>query len=164
MLARGAWAEFYRDRSHSTPHCRENRGAVRRLSIARSFRLALLGLTLTLAVLAGAGVARLYDARQRYEDRLGAAYALEASAGGLLAAGVVEEATLRTTRGRPDAAQARRRARLAFDRAARQAARLAAPDPPSARLVRNAVIAQRALRRGAQPAKGALASRQAIAA
>ena len=164
MLSRGAWGGFYRDPSHSTPDCRDNRGALRRLSIARSFRLALLGLTLTLAVLAGAGVARLYDARQRYEDRLGAAYALEASAGGLLAAGVVEEATLRTTRGRPDAAPARRRARLAFDRAARQARRLAASDPPSARLVDRAIVAQRALRRGARPATGALASRQAIAA
>src|SRR5213080_1667188 len=109
MLSRGAWGGFYRDPSHSTPDCRDNRGALRRLSIARSFRLALLGLTLTLAVLAGAGVARLYDARQRYEDRLGEAYALEASAGGLLAAAVVEEATLRTAQG-ANGAPARRRA------------------------------------------------------
>ena len=137
---------------------------MRRLSIARSFRLALLGLTLTLAVLAGAGVARLYDARQRYEDRLGSAYALEASAGGLLAAGVVEEATLRNTRGRESGAAARRRARLAFGRAARQARRLAAEDPPSALLVDRAVAAQAQLRRGAHGAQGALAARQAIAA
>src|SRR3954466_7722265 len=60
---------------------------VRRLTIARSFRLALLGLTLTLAVLAGAGVARLYDARQRYEDRLGEGYARGASARRGLAGG-----------------------------------------------------------------------------
>src|SRR5205085_4158860 len=137
---------------------------MRRLSLARSFRLALLGLTLTLAVLAGAGVARLYDARQHYEDQLGEAYALEASAGGLLAAGVVEEATIRTTHGRPNAAPARRRAEAAFNRAAAQTARLAATDPASARLVALVVAAQRALRRGAPAATGALAGRQAIAA
>jgi signal transduction histidine kinase/CheY-like chemotaxis protein len=137
---------------------------VRRLSLARSFRLALLGLTLTLAVLAGAGVARLYDARQRYEDHLGEAYALEASAGGLLAAGVVEEATIRTTRGRPGAARARARARTAFDRAAAQTARLAAGDTQSTALVRRAIAAQRALRAGASATNGALAARRAISA
>src|SRR3954468_17878853 len=137
---------------------------MRRLSLARSFRLALLGLTLTLAVLAGPGVPRLYDARQRYEDRLGEAYALEASAGGLLAAGVVEEATIRTTRGRPGAPRARARARLAFDRAAAQTARLSAGDAQSTRLVNRAVAAQAALRRGSHAASGALAARQAIAA
>src|SRR3954468_4708876 len=137
---------------------------MRRLSLARSFRLALLGLTLTLAVLAGPGVPRLYDARQRYEDRLGEAYALEASAGGLLAAGVVEEATIRTTRGRPGAPRARARARLAFDRAAAQTARLSAGDAQSTALVRRAVAAQRALRRGASATNGALAARRAISA
>src|SRR5437763_1268780 len=71
-----------------------------RLSIARSVRLAVLGLTLALTAVAGVGVAKLYDARQRYEDRLAQAYGLQASAGKLLAAGVVEEATLRTARGR----------------------------------------------------------------
>src|SRR3954468_15334040 len=137
---------------------------MRRLSLARSFRLALLGLTLTLAVLAGPGVPRLYDARQRYEDRLGEAYALEASAGGLLAAGVVEEATIRTTRGRPGAPRARARARLAFDRAAAQTARLAAGDAQSTAFVRRAVAAQRALRRGASATNGAPAARRAISA
>jgi signal transduction histidine kinase/DNA-binding response OmpR family regulator len=135
---------------------------MRRLTIARSFRLALLGLTLTLAVLAGAGVARLYDARQRYEDRLGATYALEASAGGLLAAGVVEEATLRTAGG-PRGARARARARAAFDRAARQALRLAVGDPPSVDLVRRVVAAQNALRTGGSSRAGPLATRRAVA-
>jgi len=47
---------------------------VGRLSIARSLRVALLGLALVLAVIAGLGVAGLYSARQHYEDRLAAAY------------------------------------------------------------------------------------------
>ena len=42
---------------------------MQRLSIARSLRLALLALTLALAVVAALGIASLYDARQRYEDR-----------------------------------------------------------------------------------------------
>jgi signal transduction histidine kinase/CheY-like chemotaxis protein len=41
-----------------------------RLSIARSLRLALVGLTLVLAAVAAVGVASLYNARQRYEDVL----------------------------------------------------------------------------------------------
>ena len=45
---------------------------MQRLPIARSFRLALVGLTVVLAVIAGFGVASLYNSRQRYEDRLSA--------------------------------------------------------------------------------------------
>src|SRR5437762_1876639 len=56
---------------------------VGRLSIARSLRVALLGLALVLAVIAGLGVAGLYSARQDYEDRLANAYGLQASAGRL---------------------------------------------------------------------------------
>ncbi len=49
---------------------------MQRLSIARSLRLALLGLTLILAVVAALGVSSLYDARQRYEDTLAQSSAL----------------------------------------------------------------------------------------
>jgi hypothetical protein len=41
-----------------------------RLSIARSLRPALVGLTLALAAVAAVGVADLYNVRQRYENVL----------------------------------------------------------------------------------------------
>jgi nitrogen fixation/metabolism regulation signal transduction histidine kinase len=134
----------------------------RRLTLARSFRLALLGLTVTLAVLAAVGVAQLYQARQHYEDRTAEAYAVEAAAGNLLAAGVVEEATIRTATG-PTAAAQRRRARLAFNRAAAQARQLASGDPRSEALVDQVVAAQQRLRRTGSGATGPLAARQAVA-
>ncbi len=43
---------------------------MQRLSIARSLRLALIGLTVVLAVIAALGVASLYASRQHYEDTL----------------------------------------------------------------------------------------------
>ena len=43
---------------------------MQRLSIARSLRLALVGLTIVLAVVAALGVSSLYSSRQRYEDTL----------------------------------------------------------------------------------------------
>src|ERR687888_214200 len=100
------------------------RGTVRevgRPSIARSLRVALLGLALVLAVVAGLGVAGLYSARQRYEDRLATAYGLQASAGRLLAAGVVTEAAKHTVQG----PQAQR----AFDAELARARRLARGAP-----------------------------------
>jgi signal transduction histidine kinase/DNA-binding response OmpR family regulator len=118
---------------------------IQRLSIARSIRLALLGATLALTALAAVGLAELYSARQRYEDRLASAYALDAAGGRLLAASVVEEATLALARG-PSGAGRRQQAAQAFDYAAGQATRLASPDPPSARLVAAAVGAEAALR------------------
>src|SRR2546425_333951 len=116
---------------------------MRRLSLARSLRLALLGVTLALTAVAGVGVASLYNARQRYEDRLASAYGLEASAGRLLAAGVIEEAILRSARPADDAT--RNRARQAFEVVASEARRLARQDPESARLVAVAVVRQAAL-------------------
>ncbi|TML08890.1 MAG: response regulator [Actinobacteria bacterium] len=98
-----------------------------RLSIARSLRVALLGLALVLAVIAGLGVAGLYSARQDYEDRLANAYGLQASAGRLLAAGVVAEAARAT----PRAAQARQ----AFDVEIAHARRLARSETRSEQLV-----------------------------
>jgi signal transduction histidine kinase/CheY-like chemotaxis protein/HAMP domain-containing protein len=103
---------------------------VRRLSIARSLRLALLGLTLVLAVVAGLGVAGLYGARQRYEDKLANAYGLQASAGRLLAAGVVAEASSATSQ---DA-----RAQRAFELELAQARRLAQGDARSEQIVARA--------------------------
>src|SRR5436190_11162918 len=122
--------------------------AVGRLSIARSLRVALLGLALVLAVIAGLGVAGLYSARQDYEDRLANAYGLQASAGRLLAAGVVAEAARAT----PRAAQARQ----AFDVEIAHARRLARGETRSAQLV------DRAASRGstARAAAAALSARQ----
>jgi signal transduction histidine kinase/CheY-like chemotaxis protein len=116
---------------------------VGRLSIARSMRVALLGLALVLAVIAGLGVAGLYSARQRYEDRLAAAYGLQASAGRLLAASVVAEASRRTAQGP--------RAQQAFTAELAQARRLAQGDARSAQLV-------------ARAAAGGAAARTAVAA
>jgi signal transduction histidine kinase/DNA-binding response OmpR family regulator/HAMP domain-containing protein len=104
--------------------------SVGRLSIARSLRVALLGLALVLAVVAGLGVAGLYSARQDYEDRLANAYGLQASAGRLLAAGVVAEASRAT-------AQAQRAQRAFRDELAR-ARGLARGDALSERLVARA--------------------------
>jgi len=116
---------------------------VGRLSIARSLRVALLGLALVLAVIAGLGVAGLYSARQRYEDRLAAAYGLQASAGRLLAAGVVAEASRKTAEGP--------RAQQAFDAELARARRLAKGDARSQQLVSSAAA-------GAGTARAALAS------
>ncbi|MEA2272289.1 MAG: hypothetical protein QOI98_997, partial [Solirubrobacteraceae bacterium] len=133
---------------------------MRRLSLARSLRLALLGVTLALTAVAGIGVASLYNARQRYEDRLANAYGLEASAGRLLAAGVVEEAVLHAAR--PADAGTRARARLAFQAVATEALRLARQDPVSARLVRAAVAQQAALRSSSVAQSAALRARKSI--
>jgi signal transduction histidine kinase/DNA-binding response OmpR family regulator/HAMP domain-containing protein len=134
-----------------------------RLSIARSVRLAVLGLTLALTAVAGVGVAKLYDARQRYEDRLAQAYGLQASAGKLLAAGVVEEATLRTARGRTGRTD-RARAAAAFAAAVAQARGLATGDPPSERDVSAAIAAQARLRRHPASLGAPLAARAPVAA
>src|SRR3954454_25005013 len=64
---------------------------VRRLSIARSVQLALLGLTIALTAIAGFGVGALYSSRQAYEDRLAHAFEVKAAAGRLLADSVLEE-------------------------------------------------------------------------
>jgi signal transduction histidine kinase/CheY-like chemotaxis protein/HAMP domain-containing protein len=119
---------------------------VRRLSIARSLRLALLGLSVALAVVAALGVAALYNARQHYEDEQGGAYELQVAGSNLLAAGVVEEAILRQGKV-PGAATAERRALAAFNSAAAQARSLARSDPTSARLVARQVGAQAQARR-----------------
>jgi signal transduction histidine kinase/DNA-binding response OmpR family regulator len=134
---------------------------VRRLSIARSVQVALLGLTLALTAIAGFGVAALYSSRQQYEDRLGGAYEVKAAAGRLLAASVVEEATVRNA-GRRATPEARTRAREAYDEALRAARRAAAGDPSSVALLDRAAEAQARLRRPGAPQGAALAARRPI--
>jgi signal transduction histidine kinase/DNA-binding response OmpR family regulator len=132
---------------------------MRRLSIARSVQLALLGLTLALTTIAGLGVASLYGSRQDYEDRLSEALELQASAARLLAGSVVEEATLRT-----DASDAtRRQARSAFDSAVSDAQAKAGGDTRSQELIAASARAQQALRAQDAPGSTALRARQPVA-
>ncbi len=118
---------------------------LRRLPLAPTLTLSLIGLTLVLALIAALGIGNLYEARQSYEDTLARTYELEASSSRLLAAGVIEEAAFRE-RG-AGARGARRRAARAFDAVAAQALALAESDPRSERLVRARVRAQRRARR-----------------
>jgi signal transduction histidine kinase/ActR/RegA family two-component response regulator len=140
---------------------------MRRLSFARSFQVALLSLTLALAVIAALGIAALYDARQRYENRLAATYELQTAGARLLAAGVVAEAARRTPN-TPTAADQRRQAEAAVAAAGDEVRRLARGDPASARLVERALASgdvrslapaldarQRARRAAARDAAGA---------
>jgi signal transduction histidine kinase/ActR/RegA family two-component response regulator/HAMP domain-containing protein len=119
---------------------------MRRLSIARSLRLALIGLTIVLAIVAATGVASLYDARQRYEDKLAQTSQLATAVANLNSAAISEAEVLRDARG-PTASSERYRARAAFDAAAAGAVRLARPDPASARLVAQEIGLQHAVRR-----------------
>jgi signal transduction histidine kinase/DNA-binding response OmpR family regulator len=107
---------------------------MQRLSIARSLRLALLGLTLALAVIAVIGVASLYAARQRYEDALQRSALLATAAANLATAGIAEEEVLRDARG-PSAPAARIEIATALREAGASAGALARADPPSARLI-----------------------------
>jgi signal transduction histidine kinase/CheY-like chemotaxis protein len=122
------------------------------LPLGRTIRVALLGLTLLLALIAAVGIGNLYSARQDYEDELARAYELESSSSALLAASVIEEAALRR-RGR-DAADARSRAVDAFDDEAARALELAREDDESERLVRARIAAQERIRDLAQRPRG----------
>jgi signal transduction histidine kinase/HAMP domain-containing protein len=119
---------------------------MQRLSIARSMRLALVGLTVVLAVVAALGVSSLYSARQRYEDSLVRSTQLATSAANLTSAGIAEAEVLRDVRG-PGAAAARAQVRAAYDQTAAQALALAAHDPTSLRLLRAQIAAQATARR-----------------
>ena len=57
----------------------------------RTLTLALIGLTLVLALIAALRIGNLYSARQDYEDTLARTYELESASSRLLAAGVIEE-------------------------------------------------------------------------
>src|SRR5438270_8569919 len=107
---------------------------MQRLSIARSFRLALVGLTLVLAIIAGLGIAALYSARQRYEDTLASTAALSTAAANLTAASITEDEVLRDARG-PGGSAARRQAASAYDSVAGTAQSLARDDPASRQLL-----------------------------
>lgn len=136
---------------------------MRRLSIARSVQLALLGLTIALTAIAGFGVGALYSSRQHYEDQLAEAFEVKAAAGQLLAASVVEEATLRLPSDqRTRAADAR--ARRAYEQQLAATRRRAEGDAASVALVDQAGRAQAALRRRDAPAGAALAARAPITA
>jgi signal transduction histidine kinase len=99
-------------------------------SIARTLRVALLGLTIALAVIGAIGIAALYDARQRYEDELSAASSLEVAAANLLASTVALEANLARPRSRR-AARYVASAAASFQRGAAQVARRANDDGAS---------------------------------
>lgn len=115
-------------------------GALRRLPLAPTLTLSLVGLTVVLAFIAALGVSRLYSARQDFERTLTRSYELESAVSRLLAAAVIEEAGFRATAAA--AAPARRRARRAFEDQSREALTLARGDAPSMRLVRERVAAQ----------------------
>jgi signal transduction histidine kinase/DNA-binding response OmpR family regulator len=118
---------------------------MRRLSIARSLRLALVGLTLVLAAIAALGVSSLYNARQRYENTLSQSSSLSTAAANLAADGIAEEEVLRDARGQTAASD---RAQVAADyrQAAALATALARQDPPSAKLIGEEAAAQTSAR------------------
>jgi len=114
---------------------------MQRLSIARSLRLALTGLTVVLALVAAIGVADLYRARQRYDDALQSATQISTAAANLASAAVVRQA-LAVESPRRSGAAARRQAAAAYDAAASRALSLARVDGPSRRLVEQEIAAQ----------------------
>src|ERR1700729_500101 len=114
---------------------------MQRLSIARSLRLALVALTIALAVVAALGTASLYNSRQRYENRLEQTSSLATAAANLAGAGIAEEEVLRDARG-PRAAAARAQVATAYQTAAATATTLARSDPASERLVTAQIAAE----------------------
>jgi signal transduction histidine kinase/DNA-binding response OmpR family regulator/HAMP domain-containing protein len=99
-------------------------------SIARTLQVALLGLTILLAIIGAIGIAALYDARQQYEDRLIDASALEVSSANLLTSAVALEANLASRRSRASGELVARAARSVADRG-EELLRLAADDRAS---------------------------------
>ena len=116
---------------------------MQRLSIARSLRLALVAMTLALALVAALGIASLYTSRQRYEDRIIQTSSLATAGANLAGAGIAEEEVRRDAQG-PTAATARRQVAAQYDAAATTATNLARSDPASASLVRRQIAAERA--------------------
>ena len=129
----------------SSEHRQGPDGPLRRLPLAPTLTLSLVGLTLVLALVAALGIGNLYEARQDYEDELARTYELESASSRLLAAGVIEETSFRE-RG-AGARGARRRAARAFDAVAERALALARTDPESERLLRARLAAERRARR-----------------
>jgi len=121
------------------------RDAGGRRSIASTLQLALLGLTIVLAIIGAIGIAALYQARQDYEDELSAASALEVSSANLLAATVALEANLARPRSRRAARFVAAAAR-SFDEVAGRVVTLAADDERSAALAAPVAPARRTAR------------------
>ncbi len=100
---------------------------MQRFSIARSLRLALIGLTLVLAAVAALGVSSLYNARQSYENTLSHTSQLATAAATLPAAWLDVPSAYAVSAG--------------------AATQLAAGDPQSARLVGEEFAAENQARR-----------------
>jgi len=113
--------------------------------IARTLRIALLGLTIVLAIIGAVGIAALYDARQSYEDDLSAASSLEVAAANLLSATVALQANLARPRSR-EAATFVANAAGEVARRSVQVRTLASEDGASRRQAERIVPAQRAAR------------------
>ena len=120
-----------------------------RPSLARSLLLALVGLTIALALVAALSVSAFFETRQRYEDQLATSYATEEATANLLAAGVVEETVLRTE----GDAEARARSAEAFAEAAEAARAAARGDRDSERLVDEIIRAEAAARAAAKQSR-----------
>jgi signal transduction histidine kinase/DNA-binding response OmpR family regulator len=118
---------------------------MRRLSIIRSLRAALIGLTLVLAAIAALGVSSLYSARQKYENALVQSSSLSTAAANLAADGIAEEEVLRDARG-PGATAARTEVASDYAGAAQLTSTLARSDPESARLIAAEIAAQSSAR------------------
>jgi signal transduction histidine kinase len=117
----------------------------RRRSIARTLRIALLGLTVGLAVIGAIGIAALYNARQDYEDSLSDTSALEVASATLLTAAVALEANL-TRPQTPQATGFVARSARALNRDAARVSALAQTDARSRALAAPIAPAQRAAR------------------
>jgi len=114
---------------------------MQRLPIARSLRLALVGLTLVLALVAAVGIARLYQARQRYENVLVQSTALATADADALTAGT--GASVAAVDHGPAGAASLRSATAAFAAVEASAAALSRADRPSAALVVRQLDAER---------------------
>ncbi len=102
-------------------------------SIALTLRVALLGLTILLAVIGALGIAALYDARQQYEDALTETSALEIASANLLTSSVALEANLAARRSRAAARNVARAGQSVSERG-RDVVALARADGPSREL------------------------------
>ena len=122
------------------------RDANGRRSIASTLQLALLGLTIVLAIIGGIGIGALYEARQSYEDEVAEASALEVAAANLLTSTVALEANLARPRSRR-AARFVAAAAESFDLGAGRVAAFAAQDEPSNGLATRIAPARRDARR-----------------
>ena len=112
-----------------------------RLSIARSLGIALIALTIALAVVAATGVVSLYRARQHYERTLAQTSAASTAVANLTSAGIAEAEVLRDSSG-PTAAAARGQAEQNFGRDAAVAASHTSSDPTSRALLADEIAQQ----------------------